>query len=262
MTFIQSVRRTLHIGRVTAQKAAASGAPAAKVLPGPEIDIPIGPQVIHIASREGRTAMSWSLAAQVRRARWTAGELLVRSLMVGALLGLAACGGASTPATGSPAPDDAGEAGQTAAPAPASGAGEGAGGESGDSCLVDADDVSAALEADVADAASSEVPGVGGTCLYTDAAGSVVLSISVLTGQGGRSSLDALDAAGDEEVEPVSGIGDEAYLTFIAERWALWFGKASVAVGVGPLDPNLLGGDSARQRAAIEELARAAAARL
>jgi hypothetical protein len=190
-------------------------------------------------------------------------SLLARSLVLGLFLTLPACGGGTAPATATPASEPGGAADATAAAPPANGAGNDTALD--DFCLNTGEEVAAALEVDVAEAVSTETPGIGGSCVYSDSAGSVVFIVSVVIGEGARVHLDAYNAmaaTGEQEAEPVSGIGEEAYVTHVADRWLLTFGKAGVAVSLGPLLPDQLGGDSARQRAAIEELARMAADRL
>jgi serine phosphatase RsbU (regulator of sigma subunit)/anti-sigma regulatory factor (Ser/Thr protein kinase) len=83
MTFIQSVRRTLHIGRVSADKPAASKAPATTVLPGPEIDIaPTDPLLAYLQAAPGPVDLaSLNLESPAVSALREAGVVLVVPLV-------------------------------------------------------------------------------------------------------------------------------------------------------------------------------------
>jgi serine phosphatase RsbU (regulator of sigma subunit)/anti-sigma regulatory factor (Ser/Thr protein kinase) len=84
MTFIQSVRRTLHLGRVTAEKPGASRAPATTtVLPGPEIDIgPTDPLLAYLQAAPGPVDLaSLNLESPAVSALREAGVVLVVPLV-------------------------------------------------------------------------------------------------------------------------------------------------------------------------------------
>jgi serine phosphatase RsbU (regulator of sigma subunit)/anti-sigma regulatory factor (Ser/Thr protein kinase) len=83
MTFIQSVRRTLHIGRATAEKPAASRGPATTVLPGPEIDIaPTDPLLAFLQAAPGPVDLaSLNLESPAVSALREAGVVLVVPLV-------------------------------------------------------------------------------------------------------------------------------------------------------------------------------------
>ena len=158
---------------------------------------------------------------------------------------LAACGGA---ASGESADAPVAE---ESTPQTDGGGGDGA---LDDFCLVSADDVAAAIEADVANAVSTEIPGVGGGCVYNSSAGVPLFSINVVT-TGGAPIFDSVA----ESSEPLSGIGDRAYIVQGAGLWSLAFMKGDVLVTVAPISGDLLDADAARNRAATEEIARMAA---
>ena len=162
---------------------------------------------------------------------------------------LAACGGE----TGGDAADP-GEADASAANQPAADGGGGGTGGLDDFCLVSADDVGAAIETDVADAVSTEIPGVGGGCVYNSSAGVPLFSLNVLS-TGGAPIFDSVA----ESAEPLSGIGDRAYIVQGGGLWSLAFMKGDVLVTVAPISGDLLDADADRNRAATEEIARKAA---
>jgi serine phosphatase RsbU (regulator of sigma subunit)/anti-sigma regulatory factor (Ser/Thr protein kinase) len=83
MTFIQSVRRNLHIGRATAEKPAASRGPATTVLPGPEIDIaPTDPLLAYLQAAPGPVDLaSLNLESPAVTALREAGVVLVVPLV-------------------------------------------------------------------------------------------------------------------------------------------------------------------------------------
>jgi hypothetical protein len=145
--------------------------------------------------------MTSSLAAQVRHARLTVGDLLARSLLVGILLVLAACGGASTAATESPASDGAGAGEATPEPA-----GDGAVPAVCD--LLTLDEVSAATGVETVDTLGTDLTGQS-ACLYNDADGIPTASLAVMSSDGAVAPSVGYDAA-SEGSEPVSGIGDQA----------------------------------------------------
>ena len=84
MTFIQSVRRTLHIGRATAEAPAGAGrAAATTVLPGPEIDIaPTDPLLAYLQAAPGPVDLaSLTLESPAVTALREAGVVLVVPLV-------------------------------------------------------------------------------------------------------------------------------------------------------------------------------------
>ena len=190
---------------------------------------------------------------------------LTKSLpvMFAFVLVVAACGGGTTPSTaGAPsAPAATGDGGgveATATPAV-----EGGGSGIDDFCLNTVEEVSAAFEVEVVEATSSENPGLGGACLYTDVDGAQVFGLSVITAAGAVATFDA--SAGAEGSEAVSGIGDAALYVPLDKYFGILFRKGDVVVNIGPSGTDafdLLGGDNARLRAATEGLARTAADRL
>lgn len=183
-------------------------------------------------------------------------DQFVRSLAIGLLLILAACGGASTPATNGD--NDGGDSEATAAP-PADGGGDG--GEIDDFCLNTDDEVSSALEVDVAESVSTPNPGFGGGCLYYDADGNLVHAIAVLPESGQTGAT--IDAAQDGGAPTIEGIGDDAVLMSDAGPLAFVKGEWIVSMGLGGAAATVpISGDPDAFRAALEELGRQAVGRL
>ena len=194
---------------------------------------------------------------------------LTKSLpvMFAFVLVVAACGGGTTPSTaGAPSAPaatpavtgDGGGVEATATPAV-----EGGGSGIDDFCLNTVEEVSAAFKVEVGEATSSENPGLGGACLYTDVDGAQVFGLSVITAAGAVATFDA--SAGAEGSEAVSGIGDAALYVPLDKYFGILFRKGDAVVNIGPSGTDafdLLGGDNARLRAATEGLARTAADRL
>lgn len=169
------------------------------------------------------------------------------------LLVLVACGGASTPATNGA---DANDGDATAAP-PA----DGGGGEIDDFCLNTDDEVSSALEVDVAESVSTPNPGFGGGCLYSDADGNLVHAIAVIPESGQTGAT--IDAAQDGGAPTIDGIGDDAVLMSEAGPLAFVKGDWIVSMGLGGAAATVpISSDPDAFRAALEELGRSAADRL
>ncbi len=170
---------------------------------------------------------------------------------------LVSCGGAATSIDAGGQDSDGSGASPTAQQSaePANGGGGDTGGLD-DFCLVSAEDVAAAVETNVADAVSSEIPGTGGVCLYNDSAGVPLVSINVVS-TGGAPLFDLVRGA--PESDPVAGIGDEAYYMVVEGRASLAFMKGGMFVTVTPFSQDLLDGDPDRVRAATEEISRMAA---
>lgn len=184
-------------------------------------------------------------------------SLLVRSLVVGFCLTLAACGGAAPPAADGTNSNDGGSD-VTAAP-PADGGGDG--GEIADFCLNTDDEVSCALEVDVAESVSTPNPGFGGGCLYNNADGNLVHAIAVVpagaTGQG------TIDAAQDGGAPTIDGIGDDAVLMSAQGPLAIVKGDWVISTGIGVAATTVpISSNPAAFRAALEELGRSAVNRL
>ena len=179
-------------------------------------------------------------------------DQFVRSLAIALLLVLAACG-ASTPATDG---NDGGDSEATAAP-PANGGD----GEIDDFCLNTDEEVSSALEVDVAESISTPNPGFGGGCLYSDADGNLVHAIAVIpeSGQAGAT----IDAAQDGGAPTIDGIGDDAVLMSDQGPLAFVKGEWIVSMGLGAAAATVpISGDPDAFRAALEELGRSAADRV
>jgi len=181
------------------------------------------------------------------------------------LLVLAACGGADAPATDS-APTSAATdgGGDVEATAPPAGGGNGStGGGSGEEfCLNTIEEVSAALEVDVTDAAGFENPGSGGGCVYSDAEQRTVYLIGVVDNEQAGAAFEGYRQL--EGAEEISGIGDTALYAPLNEIPGVAFTKGGVTYNVfGPamILELPISDDPAAIRSAIEELARQAADR-
>ena len=173
--------------------------------------------------------------------------------LVTLLLLLAACGGTTAPSTEGAATDGGGNE-----PAATSTSDGGSTGGNTDWCLNTVDEVSAALEIEVAEAAGNDAPGVGGGCLYNAADGSLAYGISVVTADGASGAFQA--AKGGDGVETIGGIGDDAVLVSPGGPLAVLKGDAFISIGAVPPVPII--DDAAAYRAALEELGRAAVGRL
>ena len=123
------------------------------------------------------------------------------------VLVVAACGGGTTPSTAAApaapaatpaATDDGGGVEATATPAA-----EGGGSGIDDFCLNTVEEVSAAFEVEVGEATSSENPGLGGACLYTDVDGALVFGLSVITA---RARLTGLRVAVTPATAPAARV--------------------------------------------------------
>ncbi len=180
---------------------------------------------------------------------------------------LASCGQAAPAADQR---DDGGEPGDTAqqteAAATDGGGDDAAGGDGGgdgiDGCLLTAEEVSAALDAEVADATAVENPGLGAGCSYNAADNAPVLAISIITNEQAEGAFESYREY--EGAEEISGIGDAAL--YLGEELppGVAFIKDGVVVSLGvPVAASSYDADElAAVRSALEDLARIAADRL
>jgi hypothetical protein len=131
----------------------------------------------------------------------------------------------------------------------------GTGGET-DWCLNTVEEVAAAIDAEVAEAVSTDATGIGGGCIYNGADGTPVYAMSVVTAEGAVSTFDASKNA--EGATSIDGIGDDAVLISAGGPLAVLKGGTFISLGAfGPIME-----DPAAFRAAMEELGKAAADRL
>lgn len=165
---------------------------------------------------------------------------------------LAAC---SSPGGGTNEADGGDPTGDAGAPEATAGGGD-AGGEDGaaigDACaLVTPEEVEAAVGVEVAETVESEA-----SCSYLDSNNSLLLAFVAIT-QNAAATFESQRAF--EGSEEITGIGDGA-LWFPGGGMYLLKGDTLLNMTIGGVGS--LEGDPAAQRAALEELARAAAARL
>ena len=104
---------------------------------------------------------------------------------------------------------------------------------------------------------STDAPGVGGGCLYSDGAGTFVYAISVVTAPGAVGTFDAAKLQAGAAV--IDGIGDDAVL--VSPGGPLVILKGSKFASIGPTTPALMS-DPAAYRSAVEQLGAAAAGRM
>ena len=159
--------------------------------------------------------------------RGTVGDLLARSLLVGVLIGLAACGGAGTAATEAPDSDGAGADEATAEPA-----GVGDSGGAGECDLWTLDDVIAATGVEVVDTLGTHQTGQS-ACNYNDADGIPVATYVVISGDGPVAPSTGYDAV-SEGTEPVSGIGDQAKWHELGTLYVMSGGDLFIASVINP----------------------------
>ena len=155
---------------------------------------------------------------------------------------------------------DASPPGETAAGTPAGDGGDGGGDMSGeDFCLNTPEEVEAALEVDVSEATGNVNADTGGGCLYYAENQILVYAIAVVSGQGAAD--DTINAGRETEgVVEIEGIGDEALLMSRLGPLVVRIGDTIISQGPTADVPD--SDDQAAMRAAMEELARAAADRL
>jgi len=123
-------------------------------------------------------------------------------------------------------------------------------------CLNTPEEVSAAIGGAAVTAAGSDVPGVGGSCLYTTADGKLVHAIATVTSEGAASTFQA--AKSGQGVVVVTGIGDDAIIMSPQGPLAILKGSAFISMGTLP-DSGITEAD---WRAKNEALGKAAAGRL
>jgi hypothetical protein len=130
-------------------------------------------------------------------------------------------------------------------------------------CLNTVEEVAAAVGVAVTAAAGSDAPGIGGGCVYTNAAGTPIYGISVVSPA--PAGMFAGFKAG-KGATSVSGIGDDALLVTPAGPLAVLKGQTVASLAILPTsgmgDPNSGVGDLSKVRAALESLAKAAADRM
>ncbi|MDQ3688757.1 MAG: hypothetical protein M3406_01725 [Chloroflexota bacterium] len=168
---------------------------------------------------------------------------------------LAACSSAA-PAAPTTSQSDA-TASAPPASAPAASAPT-AGGEDGETdwCLNTVEEVAAAIDAEVAEAVSTDATGIGGGCIYNGPDATPVYAMSVVTAEGAVATFDA--AKNGEGAVTIDGIGDDAVLISAGGPLAVLKGSTFISLGAfGPIME-----DPAAFRAAMEELGKAAADRL
>lgn len=164
---------------------------------------------------------------------------------------LAACGGGT--ATSAPTGTTP-TTGATEAP-PATQPG---GATTTDWCLNSPPEVEAALHVMGVVATGSDTPGVGGGCLYTLADGTMVHAVSVVTSQGYEATFES--GKQTPGVVEISGIGNGAIL--MSALGPLVILTDSGLISMGPTGPDDIMADPAKYRTAVEELGRAAVARM
>lgn len=123
-------------------------------------------------------------------------------------------------------------------------------------CLNTAEEVSVAIGGTAVTAAGSDVPGVGGSCLYTTADGKLVHAIATVTSEGAAATFQA--AKSGQGVVVVTGIGDDALIMSPQGPLAILKGSAFISMGTLP-DSGITEAD---WRAKNETLGKAAAGRL
>lgn len=180
----------------------------------------------------------------------------LRLLLPFAMLVLAACGGAGATSapTGGAGTAPAATSGGAATQPPAATSGAGA----MDWCLNLALEVETALGVTGVTGVSTDAPGVGGGCFYSDSAGAPVYAISVVNNSAARSTFDA--AKTQPGAVEIGGIGDGAVL--VSAVGPLVVLKGDAFASLGPLGPAELMSDAAAFRAAAEQLGAAAAGRM
>ena len=175
---------------------------------------------------------------------------------------LAACGGGATQNGGGGGGDEPASSAGAATPA---GGDDGGGGDTSGgadaACIVTAEEVSAALEVEVTDVNGVENPGLGAGCSYAGADGQVFLAVSMITNEQAEGAFESYrDYEGAEEL---SGIGDAAIYLGPDLPPGVAFIKDGIvySLGVATAQGDILGGDEAALRQAVEDLARAGAER-
>ena len=171
----------------------------------------------------------------------------VITAVIGCAIALAACAGAP--------PSTASIAGSLSSPTEEPSATSTA---TSEFCINEVEEVEAALEVDIANASATEID-VGGGCSYTDASGTPIFTISVVTApEVAREGFE--DFASDAGAEEISGIGDAAVALPIAESVGVAFIKRDVFYSMGVVADLPMSRDEIGD--ATEDLARAAADRL
>jgi hypothetical protein len=186
-----------------------------------------------------------------RLARSAIGMTLFALLAAGCSQGNAPASNAGAASAGSSAPSAATEP-SSAAQSTGTGAGAAA---SSKWCLDTNDEVTAALGQAITTATGADVPGSGGTCIYT-AGSNPILAISVVqpAPPGIMSGL-----LGGQMFKQLSGIGDAAALASHIGPLALQKGNTVVLLTIMP---GLDTGDDSKVQAGLEQLAKSAVARI